>query len=132
MSARVSRRANYLTRPEQMTFEEWALVGSVAFTGLFSGLHGMLNLILHRVMRAMDGPEFARFLNRFLGDARVSPINYGVVIGTVLAPALALVGAEDASSVRFALVASGLALTFAGNALVSNRIAEPNYDRMLA
>ncbi|MCC6790663.1 MAG: hypothetical protein IT336_03205 [Thermomicrobiales bacterium] len=114
-----------------MTFEEWALVASVVFTGLFSGLYGMLNFILHRVMRAMDGPEFVRFLRRFLGVARVSPFNYVVVIGMVLAPVLALVGAE-ASSSRFALVACGLALTFGGNALVSNRLAEPNYDRMLA
>jgi hypothetical protein len=50
----------------------------------------------------------------------------------VLAPVVALIATEDAGSTRFVLTAIGLALTLGGNALVSNRIAEPNYDRMLA
>ena len=45
-----------------VSLEEWALIASVIFTGLFSGLYAMLNLIFHKVMGAMDGPEFARFL----------------------------------------------------------------------
>ena len=39
---------------------------------------------------------------------------------------------DDAGSTPFVLTAIGLALTLGGNAAVSNRIAEPNYDRMLA
>ena len=115
-----------------MTVEEWALTVSVVCVGLFSGLYGMLNLILHQVMLSMDGPEFARFLQRFLAVARKSPFNYIVVIGMVLAPAVALIATDDAGGTPFVLTAIGLALTLGGNAVVSNRIAEPNYDRMLA
>jgi hypothetical protein len=115
-----------------VTVEDWALIASVVSTGLFSGLYGMLNLILHRVMGTMNGPEFARFLRDFLAVARKSPFNYVVVIGMVVAPAAALIATDDAGSVRFVLTAIGLALTLGGNAVVSNRIAEPNYDRMLA
>jgi hypothetical protein len=115
-----------------MTAAKWALVASVVFTGLFSGLYGMLNLIFHQVMTAMEGAEFARFLRRFLTVARKSPFNYVVVIGMVVAPAVALIASDDASSTAFVLTAIGLAFTLIGNAAVSNRIAEPNYDRMLA
>ena len=115
-----------------MSLEEWALIASVVFTGLFSGLYAMLNLIFHKVMGAMDGPEFSRFLRGFLPIARQSPFNYVVVIGMVVAPAVALIATDDAGSTPFVLTAIGLALTLGGNAAVSNRIAEPNYDRMLA
>jgi hypothetical protein len=115
-----------------LSLEEWALIASVVFTGLFSGLYGMLNFIFHPVMGAMDGPEFARFLRRFLAVARKSPFNYIVVIGMVVAPAVALIATDDAGSTSFVLTAIGLVLTLGGNAAVSNRIAEPNYDRMLA
>jgi hypothetical protein len=115
-----------------VTTAEWALIASVVFTGLFSGLYGMLNLIFHQVMSAMDGPEFARFLRRFLTVARKSPFNYVVVIGMVVAPAVALIAMDDGSGTPFVLTAIGLAFTLVGNAAVSNRIAEPNYDRMLA
>jgi hypothetical protein len=115
-----------------MTVEEWALIASVVFTGLFSGLYGMLNTIFHKVMGAMDGPEFARFLGAFLPMARRAPFNYIVVIGMIVAPAIALIATNDAGSTPFVLTAIGLALTLGGNAVVSNRIAEPNYDRMLA
>jgi hypothetical protein len=114
-----------------LSVEEWALIASVVFTGLFSGLYAMLNLIFHKVMGAMDGPEFARFLGRFLPVARKAPFNYIVVIGMVVAPAVALIATDDAGSTPFVLTAIGLALTLGGNAAVSNRIAEPNYDRML-
>jgi hypothetical protein len=120
------------SKEELVTVEEWALTASVVFVGLFSGLYAMLNLILHRVIGAMDGPEFARFLRRFLTVARKSPFNYVVVIGMVLAPAVALISTDNAGSTPFVLTAIGLALTFGGNAVVSNRVAEPNYDRMLA
>jgi hypothetical protein len=115
-----------------VSVEEWALIASVVFTGLFSGLYAMLNLILHRVIGAMDGPEFSRFLHPFLAVARKSPFNYIVVIGMVVAPAVALIWTDDAGGTPFVLTAIGLVLTLGGNAAVSNRIAEPNYDRMLA
>jgi hypothetical protein len=115
-----------------LSLEEWALIASVVFTGLFSGLYGMLIFIFHPVMGAMGGPEFARFLHRFLTVARTSPFNYIVVIGMVVAPAVALIATDDAGSTPFVLTAVGLVLTLGGNAAVSNRVAEPNYDRMLA
>jgi hypothetical protein len=101
-------------RRSGVTVEEWALIASVVFAGLFSGLYGMLNLILHKVMRGMNGPEFARFLRRFLTVARKSPFNYVVVIGMVLAPAVALIATDDAGGTPFVLTTIGLALTWAG------------------
>jgi hypothetical protein len=115
-----------------MTAAEWALIASVVFTGLFSGLYGMLNLIFHKVMSGMDGPEFARFLRSFLTVARKSVFNYVVVIGMIFAPAVALIAIDGTSGAPFLLTAIGLAFTLLGNAAVSNRLAEPNYDRMLA
>jgi hypothetical protein len=106
-----------------VSLEEWALIASVVFTGLFSGLYAMLNLIFHKVMGAMDGPEFAQFLRRFLTLARKSPFNYIVVIGMVVAPAAALIATDDAGGTPFILTAIGLACTLGGNAVVSNRIA---------
>jgi hypothetical protein len=115
-----------------VSVEEWALIASVVFTGLFSGLYAMLNLIFHRVMGGMNGAEFSDFLHRFLPVARKSPFNYIVVIGMIVAPAVALIATDDAGSTPFVLTSIGLVLTLGGNAAVSNRIAEPNYDRMLA
>jgi hypothetical protein len=115
-----------------LSVEEWALVASVVFAGLWSGLYAMLNLIFHRVMSAMDGPGFARFLGAFLPVARKAPFNYICVIGLVAAPAVALIALDDAGSTPFVLTAIGLLLTLGGGLLISNRLAEPNYDRMLA
>lgn len=92
----------------------------------------MLNLIFHRVMSGMDGPGFARFLRAFLPVAPKAPFNYLCVIGLVVAPVVALFALDDADSTPFVLRAVGLLLTFGGGLLVSNRLAEPNYDRMLA
>ncbi|HSD24212.1 MAG TPA: hypothetical protein VLB79_07780 [Solirubrobacterales bacterium] len=115
-----------------MSVEERALIASVVFAGLWSGLYAMLNLIFHRVMSALDGPGFARFLRAFLPVARKAPFNYICVIGLVVAPVTALVAIDDAGGTPFVLTAIGLLLTFGGGLLVSNRLAEPNYDRMLA
>jgi hypothetical protein len=115
-----------------MPVEEWALVASVVFAGLWSGLYCMLNLIFHKVMGAMNGPQFSGFLHRFLPIARKVPFNYICVIGMVVAPAVALIAMDDAGGTAFLLTAIGLVLTFGGALLVSNRLAEPNYDRMLA
>jgi len=90
----------------------------------------MLVLILHRVMAEMDGPDFARFLGRFLPIARKVPFNYIAVIGMVVAPIVALV-ALDSGETAFVLTALGLVLTIAGPLIVSNRLSEPNYDVML-
>ena len=116
-----------------MTVEEWALVASVVFTGLWSGLFAMLNLVMHPMLAAMNGRDFARFLRAFLPTARHAPFNYIAVVGMVVAPIVTLVAlGDDPSATPFLLTAIGLALTVAGPLLVSNRLAEPNYDVMLA
>jgi hypothetical protein len=114
-----------------MSLAEWALVASVTFSGLWSGLLAMLVLILHPMMKGMSGPEFARFLGEFLPIARKVPFNYIAVIGMVVAPVVALFALESGDA-AFVPTAIGLALTVAGPLLVSNRLSEPNYDVMLA
>ena len=115
-----------------MTVEEWALVASVVFTGLWAGELAMLTLVMHRMLKAMDGHDFARFLRAFLPPARKAWFNYAEVIGMVVAPVVALVTLDDRGDAPFILTAVGLAFTVAGPLLVSNRLAEPNYDVMLA
>ena len=41
-----------------MTVAAWALVASVVFTGLWSGLFAMLNLVMHPMLAAMNGHDF--------------------------------------------------------------------------
>ncbi len=116
-----------------MTVEEWALLASVVFTGLWSGLFAMLTMIIHPMLAGMDGPGFARFMRSFLPIARRAPFNYIEVAGMVIAPVVALVAlGDDPGSTPFVLTAIGLALTVAGPLLVSNRLAEPNYDVILS
>jgi hypothetical protein len=110
--------------------EEWALVASVVFAGLWSGLLAMLTTVLHPMMGAMSGPDFARFLGVFLPTARRAPFNYVAVIGMVVAPAVALI-ALDSASTAFLLTAIGLILVLLGPLVVSNRVVEPHYDLML-
>jgi hypothetical protein len=116
-----------------MTGEKWALAACVVFSGLWSGLLAMLTLIIHPMLEAMDGRDFARFLRAFLPVARRAWFNYVCVIGLLLAPIVALIAlGDDPGSAPFVLTAIGLVLTIAGPLLVSNRLAEPNYDVMLA
>ena len=110
---------------------EWAVLAAVVFTGLWSGLLAMLTLVMHPMLARMSGSEFARFIDAFIPVARVAPINYAAVAGMVISPVVALI-AIDTSETAFVLTAAGLALTIAGPLLVSNRLAEPNYDAMLA
>ena len=48
-----------------MSVAEWALVASVVFSGLWAGELAMLMLVMHRMLKAMDGRDFARFCERF-------------------------------------------------------------------
>jgi hypothetical protein len=111
---------------------EWALVASVVFSGLWSGLLAMLTLILHPMLAKMSGREFSGFLHAFLPVARSAPFNYIAVIGMVVAPTVALFTRDDTGGAPFVLTAIALVLTVAGPLLVSNRLAEPNYDVMLS
>jgi hypothetical protein len=114
-----------------MPVEEWALIASVAFAGLWSGLLAMLTLILHPLMKAMDGAGFTRFLDGFLPVARKSWFNYACVLGLVFAPAVAL-WTLDSDSTAFTLTVVGFACTAIGPLAVSNRLAGPNYDEILS
>jgi hypothetical protein len=116
-----------------LSVEAWALVASVVFSGLWSGLLLMLTTVLHPVMEPMNGRAFARFLHRFLPPARKAASNYIAVIGMVLASLVALIAlATGPGGTPLVLTAIGFALVVAGPLLVSNRRAEPLYDVMLA
>jgi len=49
-----------------MSVAEWALVASVVFSGLWAGELAMLTLVMHPMLKGMDGRDFARFLRAFL------------------------------------------------------------------
>ncbi len=116
-----------------MTSEEWALAASVVFSGLWSGLLGMLTLVMHPMLAAMDGRDFENFLRAFLPVARKAWFNYICAIGMAIAPIAALVTLwDDPSSTPFVLTAIGLALVIVGVYVVSNVWKEPHYDVMLA
>ena len=116
-----------------MTNEELALAASVVFAGLWSGLLGMLTLVMHPMLAAMSGPDFERFLRAFLPVARRAWFNYVCAIGMAVAPVVALVTLwDDRSSAGFVLTAIGLVLVVLGVYVVSNVWKEPHYDVMLA
>ncbi len=114
-----------------MTADEGVLAACIVFSGLWAGLTAMLTLVMHKMLRAMSGREFALFLRSFLPVARKAPFNYIAILGMVASPVIALF-ALDAGTDSFWLTVNGLFLTIAGPLLVSNRLAEPNYDVMLA
>lgn len=116
-----------------MTIEQLALAASVVFSGLWSGLLGMLTLVMHRMLAAMNGREFDHFLRAFLPVARRAWFNYVCAIGMAVAPIVALVNLRsDASEPPFVLTAIGLAIVIVGVYVVSNLWKEPLYDVMLA
>jgi hypothetical protein len=116
-----------------MTFEEFSLAACVVFAGLWSGLLGMLTLVMHKMLKAMSGREFELFLRAFLPVGRKSWFNYVCAIGMAIAPTVALVTLwDDRSSAPFVLTAIGLALVIVGVYIVSNVWKEPHYDVMLA
>ena len=115
-----------------MQVEEWALVAAVVFSGLWSGLYCMLCLVMHPMLRPMTGRDFALFVRAFIPTARKAPFNYGCVIAIVVAPLVALFAFDDAGGTAFWLTAVGFAIALIGAFGVSNRVAEPNYDVMLA
>jgi Mn2+/Fe2+ NRAMP family transporter len=116
-----------------MTFEELSLAAGVVFSGLWSGLLGMLTTILQPMLAAMDGRDFRNFMEAFLRFARKAWLNYVCTLGMAIAPIVALVALwDDPSSAPFMLTAIGLALVVVGVYVVSNVWKEPHYDVMLA
>jgi hypothetical protein len=115
-----------------MTFEQLALAASVIFAGLWSGLLGMLTLVVHSMLAPMNGADFERFLRAFLPVARHAWFNYICAIGMAVAPTVALINLrDDATSAPFVLTAIGLAIVIIGVYVVSNVWKEPLYDVML-
>jgi predicted membrane channel-forming protein YqfA (hemolysin III family) len=115
-----------------VTAEEWVLAGAAFFSGLASGLLGMLTTIIHPMLGAMDGREFRNFMEAFLRFARKAWFNYAWSLGMGIAPIAALVLLwDDAGSTAFVLTAIGLVIVIVGVYLVSNLWKEPQYDVIL-
>jgi predicted membrane channel-forming protein YqfA (hemolysin III family) len=115
-----------------VTAEEWVLAGAAFFSGLASGLLGMLTTIMHPMLGAMDGREFRNFMEAFLRFARKAWFNYAWSLGMGIAPIAALVLLwDDAGSTAFVLTAIGLVIVIVGVYLVSNLWKEPQYDVIL-
>ena len=119
-----------------MTGEEWVLALTVFFSGLASGLLGMLCTILRPMLAEMDGRAFRTFMEAFLqfaDHAWGKAYNLGWSLGMFLLPiaALALLW-DDRGSASFALTAAGLAIVTVGVVVVSNAVKTPHYRVMLA
>lgn len=116
-----------------MTLEVGALAASVVFAGLWSGLLGMLTLVLHKMLAAMDGASFEWFLRSFLPVGRRAWFNYACALGMAIAPIVALVALwDEREQPAFTLTSTGLAIVIVGVYIISNVWKEPLYDVMLA
>jgi hypothetical protein len=118
-----------------MTGEEWALAASAFFSGLASGLLGMLSTIMRPMLAAMDGRDFREFMEAFLqfaGHSWGKLFNYAWSLGMTLGPAVALVLlADDSGSTSFILTAIALAIVIIGVLVVSNAWKTPTYNVIL-
>ena len=118
-----------------MTAEEWALAASVFFSGLASGLLGMLSTIMRPMLAAMAGRDFRSFMEAFLryADHGLGKVfNYAWSLGMGVGPIVALVLLwDDAGSAAFVLTAIGLGVVLVGVYVVSNVWKEPHYRVIL-
>ena len=118
-----------------VTGAEWALAAAVVCAGLWSGLLGMLTLVMHPMLAAMDGRDFERFLQAFLPVGRKAWFNYACAIGMAVAPIVGLVTLWDDANPRPLLhslcgrVGSGDRRRVRGVERVERA---PHYDVMLA
>ena len=119
-----------------MTGEALVLGVTVFFSGLASGLLGMLCTVLRPMLAEMDGRDFRNFLEAFLRFADQSwgkVYNLGWSLGMFLLPIVALVLLwHDRGSTSFVLTAIGLGIVFVGVIVVSNAVKTPHYKVMLA
>ena len=119
-----------------MTAEEWALAATVFFSGLASGLFGMLCTIMRPMLAEMDGRDFRNFMELFLRFADHSlgkVFNYAWSLGMGIGPIVALVYLwDDPGSTSFVLTAIGLGIVLVGVYIVSNVWKEPLYKVILA
>ena len=119
-----------------MTGEEWVLAATVFFSGLASGLLGMLCTILRPMLAEMDGRDFRSFMAAFLrfADHSLGKVyNLAWASGIFILPIVALVLLwDDRSSTSFVLTAIGLAIVIVGVIILSNAVKTPHYKVMLA
>ena len=119
-----------------MTAEEWVLAVIVFFSGLASGLLGMLCMIMRPMLTAMSGRDFRNFMEAFLrfADSSMGKVyNLAWALVMFLGPILALVLLwEDRGSTSFVLTAIGEGIVLVGVILVSNVWKTPHYKVMLA
>jgi hypothetical protein len=119
-----------------MTGEEWVLAATVFFSGLASGLLGMLCTIMRPMLEEMEGRDFRRFMEAFLRFADQSwgkAYNLGWSLGMFLLPIVALVLLwDDRGSTSFVLTAIGLVIVVVGVIILSNAVKTPHYRVMLA
>jgi hypothetical protein len=119
-----------------MTGDEWVLAATVFFSGLASGLLGMLCTIMRPMLKEMDGRDFRKFMEAFLRFADKSwgrVYNLAWSLGMFLGPIAALVLLwDDPGSTSFVLTAIGLGIVFLGVIIVSNVWKTPHYKVMLA
>ena len=119
-----------------MTGDEWVLAATVFFSGLASGLLGMLCTIMRPMLTEMDGRDFRNFMEAFLRFADQSwgkVYNLGWSLGMFLLPIAALVLLwDDRGSASFVLTAIGLGIVLVGVIIVSNTVKTPHYKVILA
>jgi hypothetical protein len=118
-----------------VTAEEWALSASAFFSGLASGLLGMLSAIMRPMLKAMDGRDFRNFMEAFLryaGHSWGKVFNFAWSIGMTIGPIVALVLLwDDPGSTSFVLTAIGLGIVIVGVLIVSNVWKTPTYNVIL-
>ena len=118
-----------------MTAEEWTLAATAFFSGLASGLLGMLSAIMRPTLGVMDGRNFRSFMEAFLryADKCGKVFNYAWSLGMGIGPIVALVLLwDDPGSTAFVLTAIGLGVVIVGIYVVSNVWKEPLYKVILA
>jgi hypothetical protein len=119
-----------------MTGAEWVLGATVFFSGLASGLLGMLCTIMRPMLAEMEGRDFRNFMEAFLRFADHSlgkAYNLAWAVGMFLLPIVALVLLwDDRGSTSFLLTAIGLVIVFVGVIILSNAVKTPHYKVMLA
>jgi hypothetical protein len=119
-----------------MTSEEWTLAVTVFFSGLASGLFGMLCTILRPMLQAKDGRDFWNFMEEFLRFAdhslgKVYNLGWSLVMG--IGPIVALVLLwDDPGSTAFILTAIGVGIVLVGIWLVSHVWKTPTYNVILS
>jgi hypothetical protein len=119
-----------------MTAEEWTLAVTVFFSGLASGLFGMLCTILRPMLQAKDGRDFRNFMEEFLRYAdhswgKAFNLAWSLVMGLVPIIALVLLW-DDPGSTSFILTAIGLGIVLVGIWLISNVWKTPTYKVILS